>query len=99
MLDFIPYNKPHVTGDEFTLVKEAIEQGHLAGDGSYTKSCQEAIEDFCDSDFALITNSCCAGETAAILADISQGDEVIMPSYTFSSTANAIVLRGEFGIH
>ena len=95
MLDFIPYNKPHVTGDEFTLVKEAIEQGHLAGDGSYTKSCQEAIEDFCDSDFALITNSCTAAlETAAILADISQGDEVIMPSYTFSSTANAIVLRG-----
>lgn len=95
MLDLIPYNKPHLTGGEFTLVKEAIEQGHLAGDGSYTKSCQEAIEEFCDSDFVLITNSCTAAlETAAILADILPGDEVIMPSYTFSSTANAVVLRG-----
>lgn len=91
----IPFNKPYMTGNELNYISEAHSKGHLAGDGSFTKRCHKWLEEHTGSDKALLTHSCTAAlEMAAILADIQPGDEVIMPSYTFVSTANAFVLRG-----
>ena len=91
----IPFNKPHLTGNEFTYIMEAHSRGHLAGDGYFTKQSNQWIEEKTGCCKALLTHSCTAAlEIAAILADIQPGDEVIMPSYTFVSTANAFVLRG-----
>jgi len=91
----IVFNKPYLTGKELDYIKDAAERGQLAGDGLYTKKCSELIQNQTQSLKALITHSCTAAlEMAAILADIKDGDEVIMPSFTFVSTANAFVLRG-----
>lgn len=91
----IPFNKPHITGKELWYIAQAHAKGQLAGDGSFTKKCQQWLEETTGSKKALLTHSCTAAlEMAAILADIQPGDEVIMPSYTFVSTANAFVLRG-----
>ena len=91
----IPFNKPFLTGKEIEFITEAHERGQLAGDGYFTKKCNEWLEAQTGSHKALLTHSCTAAlEMAAILADIQPGDEVIMPSYTFVSTANAFVLRG-----
>lgn len=91
----IPFNKPYMTGKELTYIAEAHSNGILAGDGPFTKKCHQWLEDKTGSAKALLTHSCTAAlEMAAILADIRPGDEVIMPSYTFVSTANAFVLRG-----
>ena len=91
----IPFNKPFLTGKEIEFITEAHERGQLAGDGFFTKKCNEWLEAQTGADKALLTHSCIAAlEMAAILADIQPGDEVIMPSYTFVSTANAFVLRG-----
>ena len=91
----IPFNKPLVTGKEFKYINEAIANGQLSGNGPFTKKCNLWIEKNCKCKKALLTHSCTAAlEMAAILADIQPGDEVIMPSYTFVSTANAFVLRG-----
>jgi dTDP-4-amino-4,6-dideoxygalactose transaminase len=91
----IPFNKPYMTGNELAYIREAHANGVLAGDGPFTKKCQEWIEAKTGCAKALLTHSCTAAlEMAAILADIQPGDEVIMPSYTFVSTANAFVLRG-----
>jgi dTDP-4-amino-4,6-dideoxygalactose transaminase len=91
----IPFNKPHVTGKEFDYIAEAHSNGALAGDGAFTKRCQEWLEDRTGCYKALLTHSCTAAlEMAALLLDIRAGDEIIMPSYTFVSTANAFVLRG-----
>ncbi len=91
----IPFNKPHMTGKELWNIALAHANGHLAGDGSFTKRCQDWLESITGTCRALLTHSCTASlEMAAILADIREGDEVIMPSYTFVSTANAVVLRG-----
>jgi len=91
----IPFNKPHITGKELWYIAQAHAKGQLAGDGSFTKKCQQWLEDSTGCKKALLTHSCTAAlEMAAILADIQPGDEVIMPSYTFVSTANAFVLRG-----
>jgi len=91
----IPFNKPYMTGKELTYIAEAYLNGMLAGDGPFTKKCHQWLEDKTGSAKALLTHSCTAAlEMAAILADIQPGDEVIMPSYTFVSTANAFVLRG-----
>lgn len=91
----IPFNKPFLTGKEIEFISEAHERGQLAGDGYFTKKCNEWLEAQTGSHKALLTHSCTAAlEMAAILADIQPGDEVIMPSYTFVSTANAFVLRG-----
>ncbi len=77
------------------LMMDAIERGQLSGDGHYTKKCSELIQELTGSKQCLLTHSCSAAlEMAAILCNIGQGDEVIMPSYTFVSTANAVVLRG-----
>ncbi len=91
----IPFNKPYLTGKELHFVAEAHGYGQLSGDGLFTRRCNEWIEEYSGCDKALLTHSCTAAlEMAAILAGIQPGDEVIMPSYTFVSTANAFVLRG-----
>ena len=92
----IPFNKPFIVGKElFYIAQAVIENRHIAGDGPYTKKCQTWIEEHLGCRKALLTHSCTAAlEMAAILAGIQPGDEIIMPSFTFVSTANAFVLRG-----
>ncbi|MEA5616576.1 dTDP-4-amino-4,6-dideoxygalactose transaminase [Cronbergia sp. UHCC 0137] len=91
----IPFNKPSITGNELNYISQAIANGHLSGNGEFTKKCQHFFESKIGCYKALLTHSCTAAlEMAAILANIQPGDEVIMPSYTFVSTANAFVLRG-----
>ncbi len=91
----IPFNKPYMTGKELWNIAQAHANGHLAGDGNFTKRCSRWLEARTGANKALLTHSCTAAlEMAAILADIQPGDEVIMPSYTFVSTANAFALRG-----
>jgi dTDP-4-amino-4,6-dideoxygalactose transaminase len=91
----IPFNKPYMTGKELWYIAQAHAAGHLSGDGSFTIKCNDWLTRQNGSHKALLTHSCTAAlEMAAILADIKPGDEVIMPSYTFVSTANAFVLRG-----
>jgi len=91
----IPFNKPFMSGKELTYIAEAHFNGMLAGDGPFTKKCHAWLEEKTGAKKALLTHSCTAAlEMAAILADIQPGDEIIMPSYTFASTANAFVMRG-----
>ena len=91
----IPFNKPYMTGKELWYIAQAHTKGHLAGDGSFTRLCNDWLESRTGAHKALLTHSCTASlEMAAILAELQPGDEVIMPSYTFVSTANAFVLRG-----
>ena len=91
----IVFNKPYLTGNEHLYIEEAHAKRQLAGDGHFTKLCSDWLEQRLGCHKALLTHSCTAAlEMAAILADIKPGDEVIMPSYTFVSTANAFVLRG-----
>lgn len=91
----IPFNKPFATSKELEYLSQAIANGHLSGNGEFTKKCHAWLESQIGCNQALLTHSCTAAlEMAAILADIQSGDEVIMPSYTFVSTANAFVLRG-----
>ncbi|PKO54944.1 MAG: dTDP-4-amino-4,6-dideoxygalactose transaminase [Betaproteobacteria bacterium HGW-Betaproteobacteria-2] len=91
----VVFNQPYMTGKEMLYIAEANFNHMLAGDGQFTKRCHDWLETNSASKKALLTHSCTAAlEMAAILADIQQGDEVIMPSYTFVSTANAFVLRG-----
>lgn len=95
----IPFNKPYVTGLEFKHISQAIDNIHLSGNGQFTKLCNHWLERHIGCHKALLTHSCTAAlEMSAILADIKPGDEVIMPSYTFVSTANAFVLRGAIPI-
>ena len=91
----IPFNKPYMTGRELWYIAQAHTNGHLAGDGMFTKKCHDWLETQTGAHKALLTHSCTASlDMAAMLADILPGDEVILPSYTFVSTANAFVLRG-----
>ena len=91
----IPFNKPYMTGKELWNIAQAHAAGHLAGDGAFTRKCNAWLETRTSSRRALLTHSCTAAlEMAAILAGLQPGDEVIMPSYTFVSTANAFVLHG-----
>lgn len=91
----IPFNQPYITGRELEYMQAAIENGKLCGDGTFSKRCQEWLVQQLRCRSALLTHSCTAAlEMAAILADVQPGDEVIMPSFTFVSTANAFVLRG-----
>jgi len=91
----IPFNKPYMTGKELWYISQAHHAGQLAGDGNFTKKCHQWLEHQTNCHKALLTHSCTAAlEMSAILADLEPGDEVIMPSYTFVSTANAFVLRG-----
>jgi len=91
----IPFNWPHMTGKELHYIAESHLNGRLAGDGPFTKRCHEWLERRTGSAKALLTHSCTAAlEMSALLLNIQPGDEIIMPSYTFVSTANAFVLRG-----
>ena len=91
----IPFNKPCVVGSELIYVGQAVAGGHASGDGPFTRRAQKLMEDRFSAGRILLTTSCTAAlEMAALLCDLREGDEVIMPSYTFVSTANAAVLRG-----
>lgn len=91
----IPFNQPFVTGKELNYIQQAIANQHLSGGGEFTRKCQTWLEKKLGCYQVLLTHSCTAAlEMAAMLIDIQPGDEIIMPSYTFVSTANAFVLRG-----
>ncbi len=91
----IGFNKPHLTGRELPYIVDAHQRGQLAGEGFYTRRCSEWLAKNTGTKRGLLTHSCTAAlEIAAMLSDLQPGDEVIMPSYTFASTANAFVLRG-----
>jgi len=91
----IPFNRPHVTGKELVYITKAHRQAQLSGDGYFTGRCHTWLQEYLECSKVLLTHSCTAAlEMAAILIGIRPGDEVIMPSFTFVSTANAFVLRG-----
>lgn len=91
----IPFNKATLTGNELDYIRQAIENGHISGDGAFTKKCHALLEEWLGVPKVLLTTSCThALEMAAILLDIQEGDEVIVPSFTFVTTINAFVLRG-----
>jgi len=91
----IAFNKPYMTGKELEYIVAAHAAAHLSGDGAFTKKCHEWIQLHTGTQKALLTHSCTAAlEISALLLDLKEGDEIIMPSYTFVSTANAFVLRG-----
>jgi len=99
MNDFIPFNKPYLTGGELADIGDALSAGKLSGDGRFTGECSNLLEVSTGARKVLLTHSGTAAlEMAALLADIKPGDEVIMPSYTFVSTATAFVLRGAIPI-
>jgi dTDP-4-amino-4,6-dideoxygalactose transaminase len=91
----LPFNRPYLTGREFTYMQEAIDVGQLAGNGQFTRRCQGWLESHLEASRVLLTHSGTAAlEMASLLLDLKPGDEVIMPSFTFVSTANAFALRG-----
>jgi dTDP-4-amino-4,6-dideoxygalactose transaminase len=90
-----PFNKPHLTGHELAYISDAVATGKISGNGKYTVMCQELMQNKYGFGKCLLTTSCTdALEMAAILINVQPGDEIIMPSYTFVSTANAFILRG-----
>jgi dTDP-4-amino-4,6-dideoxygalactose transaminase len=94
-VELIPFNRPYASGKELFYVAEAHRNVHLSGDGAFTKRCHQWIEQRTGCAKALLTHSCTSAlDMAALLLDIKSGDEIILPSYTFVSTANAFVLRG-----
>jgi dTDP-4-amino-4,6-dideoxygalactose transaminase len=91
----IPFNRPYASGKELVYAAEALRNLHLSGDGPFTRRCHQWIEQRTGCAKALLTHSCTSAlDMAALLLDIKSGDEIILPSYTFVSTANAFVLRG-----
>lgn len=95
MNDIIPFNKPYITGKEYEYIQDAVSSLKISGNGKYTNFCHDFFEKNYGFGKCLLTTSCTdALEMAALLLEIGPGDEVIMPSYTFVSTANAFVLRG-----
>jgi len=91
----ISFNRPFIVGRELYYISQAVQCGQLAGDGAFTRKCNRWMEEHFHAKKVLMTNSCTSAlEMAAILADVQPGDEVILPSYTFVSTANAFALRG-----
>ncbi|WP_154696665.1 aminotransferase class I/II-fold pyridoxal phosphate-dependent enzyme, partial [Clostridium botulinum] len=91
----IPFNKVYTTNNEIEYIKDAINRKHVSGDGYYTKKVANFMEQKFNTKKALMTTSCSSAlDIAAILLNLKEGDEVIMPSYTFVSTANSVVLRG-----
>ena len=91
----IPFNRPFIVGKELHYIAQAVQSGNLAGDGEFTRKCCDWMETRFGAHKVILTHSCTAAlEMAAILCDIGPGDEVILPSYTFVSTATAFVLRG-----
>lgn len=93
--EFIQFNRPYATGKEHGYIQNALDSLHVSGDGRFTKLCHQWIEQRTGCARALLTHSCTSAlDLAAMLLDLKSGDEVIMPSFTFVSTANAFVLRG-----
>src|SRR3954449_4169223 len=91
----VPFNRSSMIGSEFSYIGEGIAEGHISGDGAFTRRCHELLEQTLGVKKALLTTSCThALEMSALLLDIKEGDEVIVPSFTFVSTINAFVLRG-----
>lgn len=91
----IPFNKPFLAGDELQYISQAVRGGHSSGDGPFTKRCEGLLEQLLGIPRALLTTSCTAAlEMAGLLFNLGQGDEVIIPAFTFVSTANAFALRG-----
>jgi len=91
----VSFNVPYISGKEIEYINEAISNRNLSGNGPFTRKCQDWLENELHCSKALLTTSCNASlEMAAIIAGFQPGDEVIMPSFTFVSTANAFVLRG-----
>src|SRR6476660_4230671 len=91
----IPFNRPCLTGNEYKYIGEAIANGHASGDGPFTRKCHALLEQELQVTKILLTTSCThALELAALLLECGPGDEVIVPSFTFVSTANAFALRG-----
>lgn len=91
----IPFNRPYVSGSEFTYMQQAVAAGHISGDGQFTRQCHALLESSTGTRKAFLTTSCThALEMSAILANVQPGDEVILPSFTFVSSVNAFVLRG-----
>jgi dTDP-4-amino-4,6-dideoxygalactose transaminase len=91
----ITFNRPYATGGEFAYIEEAIQNSHLSGNGPFTDRCADWLQDRIGAARALLTFSCTSAlEMAAILADLQSGDEVIMPSFTFVTTASSVALRG-----
>jgi dTDP-4-amino-4,6-dideoxygalactose transaminase len=91
----IPFNKPHLAGNEFLYMAQAVESGHISGDGPFTMKCRDFLEKrYGVSRVLLTTSGTAALEMAALLCRVGPGDEIILPSFTFVSTANAFVLRG-----
>ena len=94
-MDGIPFNRPRLTGREIDYVRRSLESGHLSGDGPFTTKCQHLLQEILGVHKVLLTTSCThALELAALLLGAGRGDDVVMPSYTFVSTANAFLLRG-----
>jgi len=94
-MDVIPFNKPYLTGEELSYIQDALQRGHLSTNGYYTRLCEEFIETKFNFQKVILTHSCTAAlEMAAIVANIQPGDEVIIPSFTYVSVANAFALRG-----
>lgn len=94
-MDHVPFNRPYAVGTEATRIREAIELGHLSADGHFTELCQQWLEERTGTSAALLMHSCTGAlEAAAMLSDVGPGDEVIVPSYTFVSSAAAFALRG-----
>lgn len=94
-MNTIPFNRPFIVGKELYYIAQAVQRGCLAGDGAFTAKCNSWMQEHFNARKVLLTHSCTAAlEMSAILADIQPGDEVILPSYTFVSTANAFALRG-----
>lgn len=91
----VPFNRPYVIGTELGYVQDAIDNAHLSGNGPFTRRCTQLLAELLHADSVLLTHSCTGAlELAGLLADLGPGDEVIMPSFTFSSTATAFALRG-----
>ncbi len=91
----IPFNKAWISGDEYHYMAQAVDQGHISGDGPFTRQCSRLLEEWLGARRVLLTTNCThALEMSALLLDLKPGDEVIIPSFTFVSTVNAFALRG-----
>ena len=91
----IPFNRPGLAGNELRYIEASVDSGRISGDGVFTEKCRGLLEELLGARRVLLTTSCTTAlELAALLLDLAPGDEVIMPSFTFVSTANAVVLRG-----
>ena len=93
--ELIPFNKPYFNGKEIDYIKNSLVSGKISGDGIFTKKCQDFFQNEYGFNSSFLTTSCTdALEMASLLIDINTGDEIILPSYTFVSTANPFLLRG-----